>query len=243
MASANIGFWQVSGVFSVILQVHLKRIASTLGRRSAVIGVAKDLTKARSVFFVAMAIVVAVTVFVGFSPTFYLRGTFNPDKGLSILLHLHGFALSAGIVLFLVQTILIVRGSPALHRRLNWVMAGLAASIVVLMCAAIIYFRKRPDWHKRLMLSATLLLLGAPMVRIVVLLGVHDILKIMLLAPILTDLLFVPCFIYDFRTRRKVHPAFLVGLGLVMMDQIAQPTVMAWPAWTDLANALRRLVT
>ena len=79
--------------------------------------------------------------------------------------------------------------------------------------------------------------------RIVVLFGVHDILKIMLLAPILIDLLFVPCFIYDFRTRRKVHPAFLVGVGLVMMDQIAQPTVMAWPAWTNFANALRRLVT
>jgi hypothetical protein len=58
------------------------------------IGVSKDLAKARSPFFVVMAGAVAVTVFVGFAPTFYLRGTFNPDKGLSILLHVHGFALS-----------------------------------------------------------------------------------------------------------------------------------------------------
>ena len=223
-----------------------------------------------------MAAVVAAVVLVGFSPSFYLRSTFNPGKGLSILLHVHGFVLSAWIVLFLVQTILIVRGSPTLHRRLGWVMSGLAACIVVLMSAAIveqlrrvppeppppvalalgafdivvfttlvsmaIYFRRRPDWHKRLMLSATILLLGAPMVRIVVLFGVRDISKIMLLWPIMTDLLFVACFAYDFATRRKVHPAYFVGLGLVMLDQIGQPTVLSWPAWTNFANALQRLV-
>jgi hypothetical protein len=226
---------------------------------------------------VAMAVLIAVIVFVGFSPTFYLRSTFNPDKSLSIFLHVHGFALSAWIVLFLVQTLLIVNGSPGLHRRVGWVMAGLAACIVMLMSAAIveqlrrvppeppppialalgvfdiivfatlvssaIYLRKRADWHKRLLLSATILLLGAPMVRIVVLFGVDDILKIMLLCPVITDLVFVPCFIYDFLTRRRVHPAYLVGLGLITMDQIAQPTVLALPAWTRLANALQRLVT
>jgi hypothetical protein len=241
-----------------------------------VVALAKDVTRGRSRFFVGMAVLIAVIVFVGFSPTFYLRGTFNPDRDLSILLHVHGFASSAWIVLFLLQTVLIVNGSPSLHRRLGWVMAGLAACIVMLMAAAIveqlrrvpaeppppialalsvfdiivfstlvssaIYLRKRADWHKRLLLSATILLLGAPMVRIVVLFGVHDIPKIMLLWPVMTDLVFVPCFICDFLTRRKVHPAYLVGLGLIMLDQIAQPTVLALPAWTNLANALQRLV-
>jgi hypothetical protein len=65
------------------------------------------------------------------------------------------------------------------------------------------------------------------MVRIVVLFGVRDISKIMLLWPIMSDLLFVACFAYDFATRRKV---------------IGQPTVLAWPAWTNFANALQRLV-
>jgi hypothetical protein len=222
-----------------------------------------------------MATLVAVIVLIGFSPTFYLRGTFNPQKDLSILLQVHGFALSAWIILFIVQTVLIAKGSPRLHRRLGWVMAGLAVCIVGLMSAAIveqlrrvppeppppialalgmfdiivfstlvstaIFLRKRADWHKRLLLSATILLLGAPMVRIVILLGVHDILKVMLLWPLMTDLLFAPCFVYDFRTRRQVHPAYLVGLGLILMDQIAQPTVLALPAWTNFANALQRL--
>lgn len=237
---------------------------------------AKDVGKVRGAFFVIMAVVVALVVLVGFSPSFYLRSTFHPGKHLSLLLQVHGFALSAWIALFLLQTILIVRGSPTLHRRLGWVMTALAASIVLLMGAAIveqlrrvppdppapialalgafdivafavlvslaIYYRRRPDWHKRLMLSATILLLGAPIVRIVVLFGVHDITKIMILWPIMTDLLFAACFVYDLATRRRVHPAYFVGLGLAMMDQIGQPTVLMWPAWTEMANALQRLV-
>ena len=111
------------------------------------------------------------------------------------------------------------------------------------LVSSAIYLRRQAQWHKRLLLSATILLLGAPMVRIVVLLGVHDIFKIMLLWPVMTDLIFVPCFVHDFLTRRKVHPAYFAGLGLIMMDQIAQPTVLALPAWTRLGNALQRLVT
>jgi hypothetical protein len=228
-------------------------------------------------FFVLMAAVIAILVFAGFAPSFYLRGVFNPNRHLSMLLHLHGIALSAWIVLFLVQTILISKRSPTAHRRLGWGMAGLAVSIGVLMGAAIIeqmrrlppeppppvalalgafdilafaslvsggiWLRQRAGWHKRLMLSASLLLLGAAMVRIVVLLGADDLPKIMLTWPLLTDLLFVPCFIYDWYTLKKVHPAFLVGFGLIVMDQIAQPTVLAWPAWADLANTIQRWVT
>ena len=244
--------------------------------RAAVIGVAQDLTKTRNPFFVVMAVAVAVTVFVGFAPTFYLRSTFNPDKRLSILLHVHGFALSAWVVLFLVQTILIVRGSPTFHRRLGWVMVGLAVSIVVLMSAAIveqlrrvpptppapfalafgmfdiivfatlvgvaIYWRRRPDWHKRLMLSATILLLEAAVVRIVAFHGVHEPGYLMLSQYSSALLFFIPCFAYDWLTRRKIHPANIVGLTLIMMDQIVQPIVLSWPAWTNFANALQHLV-
>jgi uncharacterized membrane protein YozB (DUF420 family) len=241
-----------------------------------VIGVSKDSVQARNRFFVLMTVAVGATVLIGFAPTFYFRGTFNPDKGLSILLHVHGLVLNAWMALFLVQTILIVRGSRKLHQRLGWFLAGLAVAVVALMCAAIveqlrrvppepppafalafggfdiivfavlvgsaIYLRQRPEWHKRFMLSATILLVGAALVRMLVLLGVHDLSKIALLEPLLTDLLFAPCLIYDFVTRRKVHPAYLVALALIIADQVAQPIVLAWPAWTNFANTLQRLV-
>jgi uncharacterized membrane protein YozB (DUF420 family) len=80
----------------------------------------------RRMFFVIMASAVIATVFAGFAPTFYLRGSFPQDRPVSVLLHV--FAILVG---------------------------------------SAIYFRGRTDWHKRLMLSATILLLGAPMFRIV----------------------------------------------------------------------------
>ena len=216
------------------------------------IGVAKEVPTGRNPFFVVMAAAVAVTVFLGFAPSFYLRSHFNADKRLSMLLHIHGFALSAWIVLFLIQTILIVCGSPTLHRRLGWVMSGLAASIIVLMGGAIIdqmqripppfpaavalalgmfdiivfatlvgwaiYWRKRPDWHKRLMLSATILLLGAAVVRIVAFNGIHDPTYFELAEYCAAIIFFIPCFAYDWATRHKLHPANIVGLALILME-------------------------
>lgn len=237
---------------------------------------ARGIRNTRGSFFVVMAAVVAITVFIGFAPTFYLRTSYNPNKGLSILLHVHGFALSAWILLFLIQTILIVRGSRTLHRRLGWVMTGLAVTIVVLMCAAIreqlrrvppipppafalafglfdvivfallvggaIYWRMRPDWHKRLLLSATILLVEAAVVRIAAFHGIHEPLHLILSQVLSTVLFFAPCFIYDWVTLRKIHPASILGLGLIMMDQVAQPIVLSWPAWTTFANTVQRLV-
>ena len=83
------------------------------------ISVAHDVKKGRTPIFVVMAIAILVTVVVGFAPTFYLRSAFHPDNGLPTVLRVHGFALSACIVPFLVQTVLIVRGSNVLHRRLG----------------------------------------------------------------------------------------------------------------------------
>jgi hypothetical protein len=242
-----------------------------------VIAVTKDFGRRRNPFFVVMAGAVAVTVFLGFAPSFYLRSTFNPDKRLSILLHIHGIALSAWIILFFVQTILIARGSPTLHRRLGWLMSGLAACIVVLMSGAIvdqmrripprfpasfalafgmfdiivfatlvslaIHWRKRSDWHKRLMLSATILLLGAAVVRIVAFNGIHDPRYFEIAEYSSAILFFIPCFAYDWVTRRKLHPANIVGLVLILMDLTIQPIVLAWGPWTNFANSIQRFVS
>ena len=90
----------------------------------------------RRVFFVAMASAVIVAVFVGFAPTFYLRGSFVQTRPMSMLLHIHGMVFSAWVTLFLVQSLLIARGSRQLHRRLGWFGAMIAASMVILVLVA-----------------------------------------------------------------------------------------------------------
>jgi uncharacterized membrane protein YozB (DUF420 family) len=231
----------------------------------------------RRFFFVTMASAVILTVFAGFAPTFYLRGSFAQDRPMSLLLHVHRIVFSAWVTVFLVQTLLIARGSRRLHRRLGWVAVGIAATMIILVVAAMIeqlrrvggfpppplalalsafdivvfailvgaaiYYRKKPDWHKRFMLSATILLLGAPMFRFVIhYFGITDMSKVGIVATLLVDAFFLPCFTYDLMTRRRIHPAYFVALVLIVLDQIAQVKVVSWTSWINLSTALQRLV-
>jgi hypothetical protein len=194
-----------------------------------------------------------------------------------VLLHVHGIVFSAWVSLFLVQTLLIERGSRRLHQRLGWVGAGIAAAMVILVTAAVIeqlrrangfpppplalalsafdiivfamlvgaalYYRRRSDWHKRLMLSASILLLGAPMFRVVIhVIGTADMAKVSIASTLLVDAFFLPCFAYDLLTRRRIHPAYLVAFVLILLDQVAQATVVSWTPWIDFSQALQRLV-
>ncbi len=76
-----------------------------------------------------MAAVFVVTVFCGFGLNFAMgrvRGT------LPLLVRFHGMAFGSWILLYLVQCVLVDRGSIAVHRRLGWFGAALSAVIVPL---------------------------------------------------------------------------------------------------------------
>jgi hypothetical protein len=106
-----------------------------------------------------------------------------------------------------------------------------------------IYLRNRPDWHKRFMLSATILLLGAPMFRVVIHFpGTSNMARVSIVATLLVDAFFLPCFAYDLLTRRSIHPAYLIALVPIVLDQVAQATVVSWTPWINFANALQRMV-
>jgi hypothetical protein len=69
-------------------------------------------------FFSSMAVLILITVFLGFARTYYLAGVFNANP-LPPLLHLHGAAFSSWILLLIVQTSLVAAGRVDLHRRLG----------------------------------------------------------------------------------------------------------------------------
>ncbi len=88
-------------------------------------------------FYSGIAIVTAMTVFVGFAPTFYLRTYFGAPVSitgmttLSPLTQMHGVVFSAWVLLFVVQTALVATRNLAVHRRLGITGAVLAALMVV----------------------------------------------------------------------------------------------------------------
>ena len=85
----------------------------------------------RPSLFLAMALLMLSTVFVGFARTYYLAGVFHaPLPGL--IIHVHGAAFSCWILLLLTQTSLVSAGRVDLHRRLGIAGFLLACLMVIL---------------------------------------------------------------------------------------------------------------
>jgi FtsH-binding integral membrane protein len=80
-------------------------------------------------FYIGVALAIAITVFAGFAPTYYLRAYYHSTP-LAGLLHLHGVVFTAWVLLLLVQSTLVAAGRVALHRRLGVAGAMLAALLV-----------------------------------------------------------------------------------------------------------------
>src|SRR2546426_1396504 len=69
-------------------------------------------------FFSAMALLMLITVFVGFARTYYLAGIFHAPLP-SRIIHVHGAAFSCWILLLVTQTSLVAAGRVDIHRRLG----------------------------------------------------------------------------------------------------------------------------
>lgn len=82
-------------------------------------------------FFSGMAVVILVSVFVGFAPTYYLAGLFKAPLP-NLLVHIHGAVFSSWILLLLTQTSLVAADRVDLHRSLGMVGFGLACLVVIL---------------------------------------------------------------------------------------------------------------
>ena len=93
-------------------------------------------------FFAAMSVIAALTVFAGFSRTYFLKGFFG-TKPLTLFFHLHGAVFSAWIVLFVVQSALVKAGRTDIHRRLGVAGALLVPVMVVIGVMAAIDSARR----------------------------------------------------------------------------------------------------
>ena len=82
-------------------------------------------TPHRGWFFVAMSVAAAVTVFLGFARTYYLKSVF-PTPSFPLLFHVHGALFTAWMLLFVLQACLAASRRIALHRR-----AGVIGGLLV----------------------------------------------------------------------------------------------------------------
>jgi hypothetical protein len=77
-----------------------------------------------------MAIAIAITVFAGFSRSYFLKAWYGTPE-LSRLLHVHGLVFTTWVLFFLAQTTLVASGRTYLHRRMGIGGAVLAALVLI----------------------------------------------------------------------------------------------------------------
>ena len=139
-------------------------------------------------------------------------------------------------------------------RAFAWVSIGGIAFFTALFVLAIVKI-KRPETHKRLLLLATISLLGAPIARWfmtllappagpppvlppgVPLVGAPPV--FVAIAPSLVGdiLLFIAIWV-DWRTRGRPHPVYLIGGALLLLLHLTLVPVAESPAWQAIATAI-----
>ena len=96
----------------------------------------------RHIFYTGLPIAMALAVFVGFAPTYYLKTAFGTPT-LAPLYHVHGFLFTCWMLLLIAQPALVATGRTALHRRVGVVGGLLAAGMVVAALAVSIDLGRR----------------------------------------------------------------------------------------------------
>lgn len=172
-----------------------------------------------------------------------------------------GIAIATALV-FIVTTVVSLRISqvsqpgqpPALAhdvRAFEWPIISELLFFIPVFTLAIVKVR-RPETHKRLLLLATITMLGAPVGRLFGLLfapppdpnpAVIQVPPVFVLIPpaLIADLLILVAIAYDWRTRGRPHPVWLIGGAVSLLLILTAVPVSGSDTWQTIATALGHL--
>lgn len=218
------------------------------------------------IFFTGMALAAALTLFLGFARSYFLRGAELP--ALTPLYHVHGALFSAWIALLVAQTSLVAAGRTDIHRTLGIAGAVLAAVVFIVGVTVSIETLRRQGGSlgrdPRVFISIPLgdiivfgVLVTAAIVqrwrskshKRLMLLATISILtaaiaRFLAAGPVGvflgTDAFVLALVVYDLISRGRLHPATLWGGAMVVgFKPLLYYVVSGTPAWLAFADALR----
>lgn len=113
------------------------------------------------------------------------------------------------------------------------------------LVALAIYLVRKPDWHKRLILVATVGILQAAVGRVFMALtgrepgvGAPPPIAVTLMPAAVTDVLIVVAMLEDRRVRGAVHPAYWVAGGLTVLVQLGRAPLSETALWAAAVDWL-----
>lgn len=202
-----------------------------------------SLEQRERLFFLFMAVAIAVTVVAAFS-LWLIAGISSFAS--PWIVHVHGVSFMAWIVLYVTQNTLVFRNDVARHKRLGRIGAGLGIWMVVVglvltpwtlaahrsppfftpayflamdwinilvfgvLLAAALRLRRQTDWHRRLMLCATVSVMAPACGRLLIL-SMGTFTTASLVGSLLAIL--AVAIVADLVIRGRIHNAYLWGAG------------------------------
>jgi hypothetical protein len=114
----------------------------------------------------------------------------------------------------------------------------LALTGVAVLVAAALWARRRPDWHKRLMLASIVAMTEPGSGRLAIPLGFAD--QGVAVSLGVSDVLLVVAIAYDYANARRVHPAYLLAAAIFAEVNVGVFWAIGSPAWMTFAEAITR---
>lgn len=216
--------------------------------------------------FIVLIATLCIAAFAGFAPTYYLKAWFGtpPLKfwvhvhaalftgWLTLLLLQSGlirarqfathevigrWALAIVVLMVLTGYVVILQKPRLTEASRAFIFTPLLSlGLFTIMIAAAVHFRRDAATHKRLMLLATVLLMGAPFLRLMAQAGIkpgpytHHLLTYLLIL--------VPIAVYDLRRTGRLHPATMWGGFVLILRHPLHETIAYTPAWQRFAAAI-----
>ena len=129
----------------------------------------------------------------------------------------------------------------------SWIQVGGILLFAAIFTLAIVNLKKS-EVHKRLMLLGTLALLDAPIARWFLVFLAPPVpageiappppLFITIPPALVADLLIVVAMVYDWRTRGRPHPVYLIGGAAVLAYQLTRPLIGESAIWKSIAAGI-----
>lgn len=117
------------------------------------------------------------------------------------------------------------------------VMNGLGILVFGGLVAAGVALRKQSEWHKRLMLCATVSILGPGFGRFLPMASMGPVAPLVMFAAIDSFAFAGP--IADLIQRRRIHPAYYWGVGAILVAELVTGPLAFTPPATALLQAIR----